>query len=58
MATWTARFSIKRKTGFINEPGHEETLYERVHVFLRGSSDDDLAYVARVLKALDGKEWE
>jgi len=58
MASWTARFSIKRKTGEVKLPASEEIIYERVYVTLRGSSDDDLAYVARVLKALDGKEWE
>ena len=56
--TWTARFSIRRKTGESKEPGYEEVFFERVHVFLRGSSDDDVAYVARYLKQIDGKEWE
>ena len=61
--TWTARFSVRRKTGESKEPGHEEifhkeVFFERVHVFLRGSSDDDVAYVARYLNQIDGKEWE
>jgi len=58
MSKWTARFSIKRKTGEVKLPASEETLYERVYVTLRGSSDDDLAYIVRLLKTIDGKEWE
>lgn len=58
MAKWIVNFSIRRKTGENTEPGQEEAFYNRVHVTLKGSSDDDLAYVVRTLKELDGKEWE
>ena len=58
MDKWIAKFSIRRKTGEVKLPASEETIYERVYVTLRGSSDDDLAYVVRHLKQLDGKEWE